>query len=214
VTISGTPDTVEQAVAFTIEVTDSAHIAATQPFTVSILLQADSVVLSPASLDFGNQIFGSSSSALTETLTNMASSAVAISSVAIATNQASNAGEFMQSSTTCGSSLAAGANCAISVTFTPGQTGPRAAALTITDDTAGSPQSVGLIGVGLSTGANATLSAASLPLGTQLVGTTSPALSVNLTNYGAVALNIASIAASGSFAETDNCVGSLPSLGT
>jgi hypothetical protein len=100
------------------------------------------------------------------------------------------------------------------VTFTPGQTGPRAAALTITDDTAGSPQSVGLSGVGLSTGPNATLSAASLPLGTQLVGTTSPALSVGLTNYGAVALNIASIAASGSFAQTDNCVGSLPSLGT
>jgi len=214
VTISGTPDTVEQAVTFTIEVTDSAHITATQPFTVSILLQADSVVLSPASLDFGNQIFGSSSSALTETLTNMASSAVAISSVAITTNQASNAGEFTQSGTTCGSILAAGASCAINVTFTPGQTGPRAAALTITDDTAGSPQSVGLSGVGLSTGPNATLSATSLPLGTQLVGTTSPALSVNLTNYGTVALNIASIAASGSFAETDNCVGSLPSLGT
>src|SRR5262249_2144872 len=39
VTFSGTPDTAEQAVAFTIQVTDSADNTATQPFTVSILLQ-------------------------------------------------------------------------------------------------------------------------------------------------------------------------------
>jgi len=213
VTISGTPDTVAQNVAFTIQVTDAAHQTATQPFTVSILLQADSLVLSSSSLIFGNQIVGSQSGVLTETLTNTASADMVISSVAITTGWTSNAGEFTQRSTTCGSSLAPGASCAINVTFTPGQTGPRAAALTITDDTAGSPQSVGLSGVGLSTGPNATLSATSLPLGTQLVGTTSPALSVGLTNYGVAALNVASIATSSSFSETDTCVGSLPSLG-
>jgi hypothetical protein len=210
VTISGTPDTAAQAVAFTIQVTDSAHNTATQRFTVSILLQADSLVLSPVSLDFGNQTVGSPSGALTETLTNTASSAMVISSLAIDTNQASNAGEFTQSSTTCGSSLAAGASCAINVTFTPGQTGPRGATLTITDDTAGSPQSVGLGGVALRTGPDATLSVVSLPFFTELVGTTGPARSLSLTNYGTAALNIGSISVTAtSFAERDTCVPSL-----
>jgi Abnormal spindle-like microcephaly-assoc'd, ASPM-SPD-2-Hydin len=216
VTISGTPDTASQGVAFTIQVSDSAHHTATQPYTVSILLQADSLVLSAASLDFGNQIVGSTSGALTETLSNTAIADMVISSIAINTsNQPSNPGEFTQTSTTCGSTLAAGASCAINLTFTPGQTGPRAAVLTITDDTAGSPQSVGLGGVGLNTGPNVTLSTDSLPfLGTELVGTTSPARTLSLSNYGTAALSIGTVSATASFAETNNCIGSVPSLGT
>lgn len=68
VTISGTPDTASQGVAFTIQVSDSAHHTASQPYTVSILLQTDTLVLSAASLNFGNQVVGSASEALTETL--------------------------------------------------------------------------------------------------------------------------------------------------
>jgi len=207
VTVSGIPDTVAQGVAFTIQVTDSAGHVATQAYTVSILLQTDSLVLSPASLDFGNALVGSASAAMAETLTNTATSPLVINSIAIA---GYNAGEFNQT-TTCGPSLAAGASCAINVTFTPGQIGPRSAALTITDDTAGSPQSVSLSGVGLTAGPNATPSAGTLLFGTQLVGTTSPARSVVLNNYGSATLNIVHIAATASFAETDNCVPSLAS---
>jgi hypothetical protein len=216
VTISGTPDTASQAVVFTIQISDSAHHTATQPYTVSILLQADSLALSAASLDFGNQIVGGASGALTETLSNTATADMLIGSIVIDTwNQPSNSGEFTQSSTTCGSTLAAGASCTINLTFTPGQTGPRAAVLTITDDTAGSPQSVSLGGVGLSTGPNVTLSTDSLPfLGSELVGTTSPARTLSLSNYGTAALNIGSISTTASFAEKDNCVGSVPSLGS
>jgi len=206
VTISGTPDTVAQAVAFTIQVTDSENHTASQAYTVSILLQADSLVLSPGSLDFGNQSLGTASGVQAETLTNTATSAMVITNIAIS---GSNAAEFNQTSTTCGASLAAGASCAVNLVFTPGQPGPRTAALTITDDTAGSPQSVGLNGVGLTAGPNATLSLAGVTFGTQLVGTTSPAMSVALTNYSSVMLNIGSIAASTSFAETDDCVPSL-----
>ena len=215
VTISGTPDTASQGIAFTIQVSDSAHHTATQSYTVSILLQTDSLVLSAASVDFGNQIVGKASGILTETLTNTATADVVISSIAInmLNPPSSNPGEFTQSGTTCGSTLAPGASCAINLTFTPGQTGPRAAVLTITDDTAGSPQSVGLAGVGLISGPNATLSTESLPfLGTELVGTTSPPRTLSLSNYGTVALNIGSISATSSFAETNNCIGSLPPL--
>jgi hypothetical protein len=215
VSISGTPDIASQGVAFTIQVSDSAHHTATQPYTVSILLQTDSLVLSAASLNFDNPIVGSASSALTETLTNTATADLAISSIAINMSNppSSNPGEFTQSSTTCGPTLPAGASCAINLIFTPAQTGPRAAVLTITDDTAGSPQSVGLTGVGLISGPNATLSTESLPfLGTELLGTTSPARTISVSNYGTVALNIGSVSATSSFAETNNCIGSLPSL--
>jgi hypothetical protein len=208
VTVSGTPQTVAQGVTFTIQVTDSAHQVATQGYTVSILLQADSLVLSPGGLDFGNQLLGSASGAQTETLTNTATSPVLITNIVPGSSPA----EFNQT-TTCGASLAGGASCAINVTFTPGQTGPRSAALTITDDTAGSPQSVSLSGVGLTAGPNATLPV-SVGFGTQLVGTTSPERWAALSNYGSATLNVANIASTGSFAETNNCIPSLASGAT
>jgi hypothetical protein len=211
VTISGTPDTVAQAVVFMIQVTDSAHHTATQSYTVSILLPDGSVVLSPGNLDFGNEAVGSSSGMLTETLTNTATSDLVVATIA---TTGSNASEFNPTTTTCGTSLAAGASCTINVIFTPGQMGPRTAALTITDDSASSPQSISLNGVGLTAGPNATLSAVSVPFGTQLVGTTSRARSLTLSNYGTAVLNVGSIVASTSFAETNTCVPSLAPGGT
>ncbi len=126
-TVSGLPDAVAQGMAFTIEVTDSAHHIATQAYTVSILPKADSLVPSPARMDFGDETVSSTSGALTETLTNNATTPVAITSIAIS---GLNAAEFSQI-TTCAASLAAAASCAISVTFTPAQSGSRSAALTI-----------------------------------------------------------------------------------
>src|SRR2546426_1128375 len=52
-----------------------------------------------------------------------------------------NASNFAQTHT-CGSSLAAGASCTISVTFKPTASGTRSAALSVTDNAAGSPQKV------------------------------------------------------------------------
>jgi len=117
VTISGTPDTVAESITFIIEVADSARTTASQAYTVSILLQADSLLLSPASFAFGSQIIGGTSSAQTETPTNTATVDMVINSIAIAPT-AATAGEFKQTGTTCGSSLAAGASCTINVTFT------------------------------------------------------------------------------------------------
>jgi hypothetical protein len=206
VSISGAPDAGAQAVTFTIQVTDSANHAATQPYTVSILLPGGSVMLSPDYLDFGNVVVGNASGAQTVTLKNTSTSELLIASV---TTTGSNASEFNQTNTTCGTSLAAGASCSITLTFTADQLGPRTAALTIDDDSAGSPQSISLNGVGVTVGSNATLSADSVRFGTQLVGTTSPARSVSLRNYGNTTLNIGSILASTSFAETNTCGQSL-----
>jgi hypothetical protein len=61
----------------------------------------------------------------------------------------------------------------------------------------------------LVSGPNATLSVTTLNFTAQLVGTISPAQSVQLTNYGTTTLNIAGIAATTNFGETDNCGSSL-----
>jgi len=60
-------------------------------------------------------------------------------------------GNFAQSSN-CGSSLAAGNSCTISVTFNPSQTGQQSATLQVSDNAAGSPQGVSLSGTGTSSG--------------------------------------------------------------
>lgn len=200
-TISGIPDTPVQQDAFTVKVTDSANQTASQPYQVSILGLPDTLTLSPASLTFNPQLTGSASSTQTATLTNTGSEAIAINSVV---PTGSNAADFSQSNS-CGSNLAAGANCAIMVTFTPNQAGPRVASITINDDTAGTPHQVGLNGIGLSSGANATLSATTLTFNGQEVGTTSPAQTLTLTNYGEATLNIGGIAASGNFSESNTC---------
>ena len=58
-----------------------------------------------------------------------------------------NASDYSQTGN-CGSSIAAGANCTIAVLFTPSAAGARAAALSISDNASGSPQTVSLSGTG------------------------------------------------------------------
>jgi hypothetical protein len=203
-TISGTPDGLISAVKFSVEVRDSANQSATQSYSVSTLPEPDTLSFMPAAgLSFGLQLVGTASTTQAATLTNGGSSPVVINSV-------SASGDFSQRST-CGPSLAAGAKCSITVTFTPSQAGPRSASIAVTDDTAGSPHLLSLSGIGLTSGANATLSSTSLNLSSKSVGTTSSPMSVTLTNYGSATLNIESVAATAHFGETETCGASLAS---
>src|SRR5439155_6165936 len=117
-------------------------------------------------------------------------------------------GDFMQTNT-CGTSVAAGANCTISVTFTPTATGIRTGAVTITDNIAGSPQTISLTGTRAAPAPIVSLSATNLSFGNQLLNTTSAAQSVTLSNTGSAALNVTSIAASAQYAQTNTCGTSL-----
>jgi hypothetical protein len=207
VTISGTPDAAAQAVTFSIKVTDSANQSANQSYTVSILAEPNTLSFTPATgLSFGPQLVGTASTTQAATLTNSGSSPTVINNVA-------TGGDFRQSNT-CGSSLAAGAKCDITVAFTPTQTGPRSASITVTDDTVGSPHLLSLSGIGLTSGTNATLSPTSLNFTSHSVGTASAPLSVTLSNYGTATLNIESIAATADFGETNSCDASLASGGS
>jgi hypothetical protein len=134
VTISGTPVAVAQGVAFTIKVTDSANQSATQSYTVSTLLGPDTLTFSPQGLNFGMQPVGTTTAKQSETLTNTGSQELIINSVATI---GTDAMDFNQSGG-CGSSLAAGANCTLFMTFTPSFTGPRSASISIDDNSTGS----------------------------------------------------------------------------
>lgn len=102
-----------------------------------------SVTVSPTSLSFPSQTVNTTSSPQTVTLSNGTSSAVSIASIGAT-------GDFAVAPNSCGTSLAAGANCSIGVTFTPTASGTRTGTLTITDS-AGS-QTVSLTGAGATSG--------------------------------------------------------------
>jgi hypothetical protein len=102
------------------------------------------VSLSPTSLAFGNQAVDVTSTAQTVTLSNTGNAALSITGLAFT---GTNASDFAQTNT-CGSSLAAGANCTIAVMFTPSVAGTEAASLSIADNASGSPQTAPLSGAG------------------------------------------------------------------
>jgi hypothetical protein len=140
------------------------------------------------------------SPAQTITLSNTGTLALSISSVKVS---GADGGDFSETNT-CGSSVAAGANCTISLIFTPGQAGNRSATLTISDNASPSnTQTVSLTGNGVA--AIASLSPASLSFASQAVGTTSSAQTVTLSNTGTVALSVSSVGIGGNFAETNTC---------
>jgi hypothetical protein len=99
---------------------------------------------SPTSLTFGSQPVNTSSAAQVVTFTNNGSGTMNLWQIAIL---GANAGDFLKT-TTCGSTLAIGANCTVSVTFNPTATGSRNASLLFSDDGGGSPQAVSLSGTG------------------------------------------------------------------
>lgn len=122
--------------------TDYTTATSSVTLTVNPAVAAPGITLSPSTLTFNSQTVGSTSAAQAVTVTNSGTAALTISSIAAS-------GDFAQTNT-CGSSVAAGANCAIAVTFKPTAAGSRSGTLTITDNASGSPQTVALSGTGAS----------------------------------------------------------------
>jgi hypothetical protein len=96
--------------------------------------------LSPATLTFASATVGSTSAAQTSTLTNSGNAPLNITGI-------SAAGDFAQTNT-CGTSLAMGSSCQISVTFAPTAVGNRTGSITIAQS-GGGPQTIALAGVGV-----------------------------------------------------------------
>jgi hypothetical protein len=155
------------------------------------------VTLSASSLTFSTQLVGTRSTAQSVTLTNSGSAALSITNVSF---NGADPGDFSQTNT-CGTSLAPGANCSISITFTPKLEGTRSAALALADDAAGNPQLIALSGTGTVVQLNPASLLFVVPPGQ------SASRSTTLTNVGSTTLSINGITLRGPgvFQLTNTC---------
>jgi hypothetical protein len=130
----------------TLTITDNNNGVAgsTQTVSLSGTGTGSSATLSGTSLTFAPQLVNSTSASQSVTLTNSGNVALTISSISVA---GVNKSDFSLTNT-CGSGVAAGGNCTVSVMFTPTTSGSRNGSVQITDDAAGSPQAVTLSGTG------------------------------------------------------------------
>src|SRR5262249_1778497 len=113
--------------------------------TVSLLLQPPLVsgpdaVFSPNSLTFATQLVGTVSPAESVLLTNYGTAALSIANIATSSN--------FSETETCGSSLAPGESCPISVTFAPTTLGQLSGTVSVADNAPDSPQTASLNGTG------------------------------------------------------------------
>jgi hypothetical protein len=150
------------------------------------------LTFSPTSLTFSSTAVGNTSSA-TVTVTNKQTTAISLNPTA--------SSDYSVSGGTCGGSLGAGANCTITVTFTPQYKGSIKGALAITTNGAFSPQIVGLTGT--ATGGPTvplTISPASLTFESTGIGATTAPTTVTVTNKSTASITINTISASANYA--------------
>jgi hypothetical protein len=162
------------------------------------------VNLSPTSINFGPVQAGHSSSPQNVTLSNTGNATLTITSVGFT---GTNPTDFLINSNTCGSQVLAGGQCTIAVVFKPTRTGVRKANLAVTDNAAGSPQTVSLSGIAQTSPLSFTPE--SLSFADQAIGTTSVSQNVTVAYIGTAPLTITSLALAetnaGDFSQTNNC---------
>src|SRR5579864_7467755 len=160
---------------------------------------AQTVKVTPASVTFAAQGVGTTSASQIVTLKNTSTTkTLSITSVTVS-------GEF-PSSTTCGSSLAPGTTCTVTVSFSPDFIGTVDGAITFVDNAAAGTQVADLTGRGV---ADLTLSPATVTFPSIAIGKTSATINVTLTN-SSTPLSIGTVSASGDYAVASNtCTGTI-----
>ena len=114
--------------------------AARPVIRVLVSPQASGIALFPSGIDFGTQLVNTSSPPQVISITDTGADTLNISSIVAG-------GDYSQTNN-CGTSIASGTSCQVTVLFTPTATGTRTGSLTITDDAAGSPHTISLTGNG------------------------------------------------------------------
>jgi hypothetical protein len=153
-------------------------------------------------LDFGNQLVGTTSLAQSIRVANNGTLAV---SIAISTPA-----DFTQTND-CGTSLGAGLSCNIAVRFAPGSIGDEVGAyLTVTTNEAGSPNTVHLLGTGVAPRVKFDTPGGRY-FGVVSLGQSSNPLAVVLTNTGNATLNYTiALSPDLSLLQPNACSGTLP----
>ena len=164
----------------TISTASSATTASATPARVragSITTLASGIALFPSTLTFGSQTLSTTAPAQLVSLTNTGVDPLNVSSI-------TTSGDFTSVSN-CGTTVAAGANCGVSVSFTPTAAGTRTGTLSLVDDVSGSPHLVTLTGTGqaVPSGTGAT------PVGSYTV-TISGTAGASLAHFSVVTLTV------------------------
>jgi hypothetical protein len=184
-------------------VTDS---ASNSPQSIALTgVGIDPVTTSPGTLTFPHQFVGGGSGSQTVTIQNAQN--VPLKIISIATLGGTAPGDFRLGGLCplSPNTLGPGLSCSINVRFQPSAPGTRTSILTVTDSASNSPQSVALTGMAV---AAVTDSPTTLTFASQVVGTTSAAMTVTLTNHLSSALNFSSVSANGDFVVASNTCGS------
>jgi hypothetical protein len=168
--------------------------------------QQAGVSISPTSLAFGSLPIISTSQVSTATGTSLSVQITNTGNGALTLGGFSTQGDFTESNS-CGSTVAAGATCTVTVKFVPTALGHRTGTLTITDNAGGGTQLVSLQGDGSPAGL--ILSPPVLNFGAQSVGIISNTQTAALTNNTGVSITNLAITPSGEYGESDNCNGTL-----
>jgi parallel beta-helix repeat protein len=156
---------------------------------------ASGVTASPSALSFGSVATGTTSAAQTVTVSNPTGSAASVSSIAAT-------GDFSQTNT-CGSSIAANGSCTVSVKFAPAAAGTRTGTLTV--NAGGVTNTVSLTGTGTAPGPVLNAAPASLSFAGTVVGASSSAKTVTVTNSGTSAAAVSGVSVTGDFSQTSTC---------
>jgi hypothetical protein len=163
--------------------TDSAS-GSPQTATLSGTGTNAAVGFSASGLSFPGQLPETTSSALTETVTNSGTANLTLSTVTLG---GTNPSVFAKSADSCtGATVTPGNTCQVNVTFTPSAAGNFSASLIFSDNGSGSPQTVSLSGTG--TGSLVSFSSTSVSFSNQSLNTTSAAQTETVTNSGNASL--------------------------
>ncbi len=157
-----------------------------QTNTVNLTGLGSAIALSGSPAAFGNVLVKTTSPAKTVTVTNSGTNAITMGAIT-----STNTTDYTVTKNTCpasGATLAAGASCAITITFTPQSTGAKRGTVVVNDSDPSSPQLIGLSGTGTS---NVSLTPNSITFATTPVGIVSKVTAITLTNKTGVSITLA-----------------------
>ncbi|MHB1955440.1 MAG: beta strand repeat-containing protein [Sulfobacillus sp.] len=167
------------------------------------------LAVSPSTWDFGYQAVGTTTPTESFVLTNSGTAALVIDSIRMYAGQA-----YSISANTCGSSIAPGGSCSVSIVFKPSTSGTTSDALQISFGSPAATQSITLTGIGAVP--SAAPSPGTMNFGSLTVSGSSNAIAT-LTNSGSAALSGTSVRILGQNSSdfslsSDDCTGvTLPS---
>ena len=172
-------------------------LASTGKISITGSAIAPGASTSPAELQFSYQKVGTTSAPQTLQITDGGVGPLTLSAISIQ-------GDFQQTNN-CPASLAQGASCTVTITYSPLVPGSEVGRLLIMSNAVPPQSAVALTGIGYVVGPMISVSPSSFDFGSQYVGTSSAPSVVTVENTGDAPFTISSVAATAGFVPLSTC---------